>query len=239
MKATFLQRLLAYLVDAIFVTIIASFFAQGTIDSKKSEELVDRSQKLIEKYVQEDFDVEEAVEEYKTINYENDKLNYVNSIITLVISATYYIGFCYFNKGQTVGKKLMKIRIKSRKGELKASQVVVRALILNNVLILIVLLLLINFVDNNSYYVLKNVLTGINYVFLIISTFMILYRKDKLALQDVITNTMVVRENKCIQENSAEEVVKEKENTLNIETIDNAEVIKNTELGENQEIERK
>ena len=106
-------------------------------------------------------------------------------------------------------------------------------------LILIVLLLCINFLDKNSYYVLKNVFTGINYAFLIISTFMILYRKDKLALQDVITNTMVVKESKCIEEKSAEEVVKEKKSTTNIETIDNVEVIKNTKLGENQEIERK
>ena len=233
MKATFLQRLLAYLVDAILVMIIASCFAQVTVDIKKSENLIDRSQKLMEKYSQEDFDVEEAIEEYKAINYENDKLNYVNNIITLVISATYYIGFCYFNKGQTVGKKLMKIRIKSKSGELKASQIVVRALILNNMLILIVLLLCINFLDKNSYYVLKNVFTGINYAFLI------LYRKDKLALQDVITNTMVVKESKCIEEKSAEEVVKEKKSTTNIETIDNVEVIKNTKLGENQEIERK
>lgn len=239
MKATFLQRLLAYLVDAILVMIIASCFAQVTVDIKKSENLIDRSQKLMEKYSQEDFDVEKAIEEYKAINYENDKLNYVNNIITLVISATYYIGFCYFNKGQTVGKKLMKIRIKSKSGELKASQIVVRALILNNMLILIVLLLCINFLDKNSYYVLKNVFTGINYAFLIISTFMILYRKDKLALQDVITNTMVVKESKCIEEKSAEEVVKEKKSTTNIETIDNVEVIKNTKLGENQEIERK
>ena len=73
MKATFLQRLLAYLVDAILVMIIVSFFAQVTMDSKESEELADRSQKLMEKYAQEDFDVEEAIEEYKAINYENDK----------------------------------------------------------------------------------------------------------------------------------------------------------------------
>lgn len=239
MKATFLQRLLAYLVDAILVIIITSFFAQVTVDSKKSDELVDRSQKLMEKYVQQDFDVEEVIEEYKAINYENDKLNYVNSIITLVISATYYIGFCYFNKGQTVGKKLMKIRIEAKSGELKASQIVVRALILNNMFILIVLLLCINFLNKDSYYVLKNVITGINYAFFIISTFMILYRKDKLALQDVITNTMVVRESKCIEENNIKDVVKEKNSTSNIEIIDNVEVIKNTKLGENQEVERK
>lgn len=240
MKATFFQRFIAYIIDAILIAIIASIFVQTTTDNKKSEELTEKTQKLLEIYETGNYDADVILKEYQTINYETDKLNYINYIISLVINISYYIVFCYLNHGQTVGKKIMKIKIKSKDNELKPKQIVVRALLVNEILSSIILLILINFLKQDNYYIAKSAITWLQYTFIIISVFMILYRKDKLALQDIITKTEVIRELEPKEEQS-EKIVKEKQpKTTDIETIDNIEIIKNIDIGiNNQESERK
>ena len=196
MKATFFQRLGAYLIDAILVSIIVGLFSPITQNSEKYEEITTKSEQLIQNYMNNDINIEKYQIEYQEISYELDKINYKNNIISLVIAISYYIIFCYLNHGQTIGKRLLKIRIKSQTGLLTAKQIVIRALIINSIASTIMLLLFINFVSKNNYFVLKNVLTILETIFVFASAILILYRKDKRALQDIITKTEVILEKK-------------------------------------------
>ena len=51
-------------------------------------------------------------------------------------------------------------------------------------------------VSKELFIKLNYVITGIQYLFIIVTSIMILYRKDKLSLHDIMSKTMVVKEGK-------------------------------------------
>ena len=111
------------------------------------------------------------------------------------MSIAYFIIFQFFNGGQTIGKKLMKIRIRKQDdGILKIQDIIIRTLIINSIITTIVTLIAVLMVNSESYYIIRTVISTAETLFVLVSSFMILYRKDKLGLQDLMTHTEVVKE---------------------------------------------
>ena len=109
MKATFFERMCSYILDAFIVTVIFSLICMGidTNETKTEKLMTELDEKLVEKQIT----PEEYIEEYEILLYDYQKENILSTGISLALTIAYYIVFQYLNKGQTIGKKLMNIKI--------------------------------------------------------------------------------------------------------------------------------
>ncbi len=193
MHATFMQRFLAYLIDGIIVSAVLSIFAVF-LTSEKYQDLSKEEEEVITLLAEEKIEIEEYIEKVEDIEYRMDKESFNTTLVGLVLNVGYFIVFQYLNKGQTVGKRIMKIKIIKQNGKLEAKDIVVRALIVNSILSTIVILVAVLFMNKETYFTTKMIISSLESLFILISAMMILYRKDKLGLQDIITKTEVISE---------------------------------------------
>ena len=118
------------------------------------------------------------------------------NIISCVITIGYYIVFTYLNKGQSIGKKLLKIKIvdKETKEAPSIKAIILRSIIIYSIISGLFNIIFINLLNKNIYFIGYNFLATIEEILIIVSAFMILYRKDKRGLQDIIAKTEVIEE---------------------------------------------
>ena len=109
MKATFFERLGAFLIDMLVVNFIFSIICLGLGNNVSNTEK--EMQELDELLMKEEITVDEYYEEYSSLLYDYQKENILQSGISVALTIAYYVVFQYMNKGQTIGKKLLKIQV--------------------------------------------------------------------------------------------------------------------------------
>ena len=196
MKATFFERLGAYFIDTIIVSFIFSIICLGlgnyTSDSEKQME------KLDEQLLSEEITPEEYLEEYKVVIYDYQKENVLQSGISAALTIAYYVIFQYMNKGQTIGKKLLKLRVVDKDTQKPVSILkgLLRSFIVLSILSSVLSILFLYILNKNSYFIGYSTTLVIEGVFTITTIMFILYRKDKRGLHDIMTNTTVIKESR-------------------------------------------
>ena len=73
-------------------------------------------------------------------------------------------------------------------------QIILRSLFIYNVISMILSILLVYIIPKNNYFVGVSLITIIESIFIIITTIMVVYRKDKRGLHDIIGKTKVISE---------------------------------------------
>jgi len=194
-NAVFLQRLVAYLIDAFIITMaismIASLFVNSDAIQKINNELVD----LINRLQNNDVSYLTYIKEVSVLELELAKQNGITTIVTLFVEILYFVVFQIYNSGQTIGKKIMKIKVISNNGELTMNQMIVRSLLINSVLLNMISLVAVTFInDPMQYLYVFGSFESIQYLFVIVTTLMVMFRKDHVSLHDMITNTRVIKD---------------------------------------------
>lgn len=194
-NAVFLQRLVAYLIDGFIITMIISMIASLFVNSdaiqKINNELVD----LINKLQTNDVSYLTYIKEVSVLELELAKQSGITTIVTLFVEILYFVVFQIYNSGQTIGKKIMKIKVISNNGELTMNQMIVRSLLINSVLLNMISLVAVSFInDPMQYLYVFGSFESIQYLFVIVTTLMIMFRKDHVSLHDMITNTRVIKD---------------------------------------------
>ena len=106
MSATFVQRFFAYIIDILIVVILLNLVTFN-INVDKLNDLNSEITNYLAEY--DPTNVEE-VEKLMDLQYQYEKESVPVNVISLVIIFGYFVCFQFFNKGQTIGKKLLKIR---------------------------------------------------------------------------------------------------------------------------------
>ena len=212
MKKTTLRRLWAYLMDIIIITLISSLFVKIEFINPKYDEYQKIYQEYLD-YTSEIKDVNALKSDPKLTEYSYDLANagIATSAITLVVTVLYFVGFQYLNRGQTLGKKVFKIKVVDGDNKrVKFWQLLVRALLIDSILTSLINVLAVAFLSRNVYF---NVLqyTQLFDVTIICTSFiLIMFRNDGKGLHDLLCGTNVVFEN-TIEDNIKEAKVIEKE----------------------------
>ncbi len=194
MKAPFFKRLFAYVIDiliiSILTTIICSAIPSKIQDTEK--QLRELSTELMEKKIEAD----EYISRYKELMYENNKNEKVTSCVTLVLTLAYFVIFQYLNKGQTIAKKLLHLRVvdKDSKKEISILKGFLRSLLPLSILSNAISVTLIKVLSKNIYINTYLAVSEIETIFIFVTIFLIIYRKDGRGLHDMISNTMVIEE---------------------------------------------
>ena len=194
MKAPFLKRLLSYIIDMIIVSIIISVICMALPNNNKETEK--KFEELSTKLASNEIKPDKYLSEYKDLVYENNKNTVLEIGVNLAITIAYFVIFQYMNKGQTLGKKLLKIRVvdKDTKKEISILKGLLRSIIILNLISSLVSIVLIKLISKNAYMNIYLTINEIEVFFIFVTAILILYRNDGRGLHDMMANTMVIAE---------------------------------------------
>ena len=195
------SRIMAYLLDIVlvffFVQLITSIrFINPQYD--KYIETADKYNKVYNSYLEKEINEIEFIEQNKENHYYLSKYSVSYNIVLVIVLIAYYGLFQKFNNGQTLGKKIMKIRVVGLDNHNSSVlSYIIRLLPLffvyiGGLLPTIINAILVYVLNSNNY---MTITTVVNYAFLLlgIASFVIAYiRKDKRGLHDLLAKTKVV-----------------------------------------------
>ena len=211
MKAGFLKRLGAYIIDILIVSIIFTLITINITNDKLDNLNKEYNEAMYEfsaliygvdnttnEIATDDNNVEEDYDALTTkiidLQYDIQKESILDNSIYLLILVVYFVIFEFWNKGQTIGKKLFGLKVTADKGKLKFWMVLVRNIIIQGIFVTLVSLVIINLVSKDIYLEITNSLSILQSLFIVVSALMILYRKDKRGLHDMMARCTVVEE---------------------------------------------
>lgn len=200
-RAAFIERLGAFIIDFFIISMIVSLVTYPFTNNSNTKKLNEETQKVIEQYQEGKIDANTYLNRASDISYDLSRETGLSSVISVIVFALYFIVFQYKNGGQTIGKKLLKIKIsKTDDTDLNINDVMFRALIIDFILYNIMTLCITLFASKDIYFYGIMIFEFIQYAVLFVSAIMILSRKDKRGLHDIITHTEVVKEEVIIEE---------------------------------------
>jgi uncharacterized RDD family membrane protein YckC len=194
-KALFLQRFLAFIIDMVIITFLASLISTPFIDQEKVSKLQNQTIEVMESFKGQEINSQEYVSQYVSLYYKTARATGITSLVTIFLSVCYFVVYQTSNKGQTFGKKLMRIRVVSEEGELSYNQMIFRSFIANSILVHLIAFIFMTFGDKNSYFYVYAIFELIQCTILFVSALMIMNRKKGYAIHDRLVHTKVLREN--------------------------------------------
>lgn len=218
MEKPVFKRVCAYIIDIAVVAFIFMLFSKIELLNPNAEEY-DKVYDEFTTYVEKNSTTSDGLknimsgDEYKNFSYRLAKLQIPNSILNIVITFGYFVVFQYLNKGQTIGKRLMKIRVKSKNGK-RASfvQILVRSLLINEIIASIILVIFISTMSQSIYLQANRIVELIDMLIVYGSLGFIMFRPDACGLHDLLMNTVVVSDQKEVSEEKEETVEPKKAN---------------------------
>lgn len=215
---TFIKRVVAYLIDIILVSLISTFITSNSyinkdykiyndtyekyieISNEYENNILELEEQLNDEEIDEDTyntEIEKLNEEYSenNINYNYKLLKYsiVPTIISILLILLYFVVIQFYFNGQTLGKKIMKIQIKSNSGKnLTIFNYLLRSLIINEVLINVISVICLFILSKSNYLIYNQIIYIITYVLEITIISMMMFDKNHRGLHDYIANTKVV-----------------------------------------------
>ena len=205
------NRVTAYLIDLLIVLVLTTLLAESSItnpykgnalssyDEFKTvynAELAKRENKVVDKNELESM-IKSIAKPYRIYTIRSNFASYLWYIVIII----FYFGFFqYYNNGQSIGKKLYKLKVVD-KNDKKASlkQMLVRNIfggntfIFGNNLIILLSLLTMVFVKNPVHFVyIYTVVTGLGFIFDAVFIILFLFKKNARSLDDLVGGTKVI-----------------------------------------------
>lgn len=191
-KASFRKRLCAYLIDIFVVSLLASLIVVPFIDAESIEKLDKNMTDVTEAYLNNEINEMTYLSESESINYQLAKLTGTLTFATIIIKMLYFIVFQLYNKGQTLGKSMFGICVKSNDGVLTTNQMILRTFIVDSILYSIIGFALMVFASSSAYFYGNLLFESVQSIIMVICACMVAFRKDKRGLHDIVSRTSVV-----------------------------------------------
>lgn len=195
------KRISAYFIDILFIFLFISLvneirFINPTFD--KYIEAYSTYNEVLEDYMAENINDKEFNKLYSDSYYQICKYGISYNIVIIITILLYFGVFQKYNNGQTLGKKVMKIRVVTNDEEnVNLRNSLLRTILMYYVYIggiipLIINSILVYFLTVNNY---MNITLVVNYIFLtisILSNVLLSVREDKRGLHDMLSGTKVI-----------------------------------------------
>lgn len=194
MKASFFKRTGAYFIDALIFSLIFSLFTVFIPENNNVNVLNGELTSLGEQILNNELTFSVYFNQYAGIIHSLDKEMFLSNLFNFVLIIGYFAILPFYYNGQTLGKKIFKIKVVKDDGTLTMNDLLVRNIIINGLLFSLIGFGLIFIVNDLTYLIITLILAIIEILLVIISIFMILYRHDKKGLHDLWCNTSVVEE---------------------------------------------
>lgn len=193
-KAFFFPRLMAYIIDFAIVTLLLSFILMFLPANENYSAYLEEYEKVQIDYLEGKTSADEYVNQSVEVVRDLDYSNVMTSVVGVIVFILYFVVFQFYNNGQTLGKKLMGVRVVSITGDEKASmnQYVLRSLLVNSLVCNILLIGMVLFMSRDIYFYAKFIVEGIQSILILASAFMVIYSASGRGLHDKMAATRVV-----------------------------------------------
>jgi len=192
MEAKFNKRLIAYIIDITLLGIIMLLVSAIIPDNNNIKNLNMKLDNLNEQYLNNEINTGTYLNQYSNISYNLDKENIIYTIINIIFIVIYFIIIPFFYNGQTIGKKLLKIKVIKENGKLTIKDLIIRNIIINGLGFILISLILIYLIPALGYFIITLILSIVQLIVIIITMVAIIKSDEHLGLHDKITNTKVV-----------------------------------------------
>ncbi len=194
LKAYFMQRFGAYIVDILLVSTLFTLITMFIPANKNLTNATEEQVKLWETSLKGEVSSKDYLVETVKLDYKIQRNQVPYSILELVFVILYFIVFQFYNKGQTLGKKLFKIRVVREDG----SNVTMNDLALRSLLSLSLVSSILTMIfciagSLNVYTVSSLIIEVIQTILMIVTVVMVLVRNDGRGLHDLIGSTKVIK----------------------------------------------
>ncbi len=196
MQKTIFRRILAYIIDMLIVSFILAIFSKIPLISIDTDKYYDTYERYFET-LRETAQAGETMsaEVMSEFEYDLAKASINSTVANLVLTIVYFIGFQFLNKGQTIGKKLMKVKVTNDNGEAPSLlQMIIHVGVGYSVFMTIITSTLFFAASKSTYLSLITYLQFLDMAIVFIGIIMILFRKDEKGLHNLLAKTKVVRE---------------------------------------------
>lgn len=193
------SRIKAYLIDLVVILIVYTITNNILPQSDLLKKYKSDSRILQENFIEQKIDLQEYTKQYEGIYYHVNYESRLNNIIYLVILLIYFVVLPYYFNGQTLGLFLNKLRVERFTiGKLHMYQLLIRNVIIVGLGYTLLNAILINFLSIKIYYKVLMIISFIQILLLFLSWIMVIRKKEKRGLHEILSNTEVVslRKNK-------------------------------------------
>jgi uncharacterized RDD family membrane protein YckC len=192
-----LKRLLAYIIDILIVGFVASAISSIEVINPYYDNYIEAYEKYSKEMdsLNEDNVFDKIKSEEFVLDYQNVlKYGVYSSVISISCYILYFGGFQKWNKNQTVGKKLMRLKVvnKNNKDDVRLWQYILRTIIVYNLLFNSLSVVVSYMFKGNLFFTTSIITSIIGYVITYVGYIMILFRKDGCGLHDFVSGTKVV-----------------------------------------------
>lgn len=192
MEVKITKRMLAYLIDIMIILFTIGIIVNVKEKDKTVMQLRSDIQIVNELHANGEIKFQEYFDRWTVINQQIDQECVIYLIFNILLILIYFVLLPKVWNGQTVGKKILKLQVVSNNNEkVTVVQYLIRNMLINGLAQMILLLLFLYLLPSSMYFIFSSILTFIQLILVIISIFMILYRKDKRGLHDIFSGTKV------------------------------------------------
>lgn len=187
------QRVIAFIIDMMIVGIVSGILSTPFVKTSSIEKLSVESNKVADQYIAGKIDLKTFLNQSADISYEISRANGIATIIEVIMLILYFVVYQLYNNGQTLGKKLMKIRVVTNdSSDLTMNNLIIRSLIVNFILVDMLVLAFTIFASKDVYFYATSIFMGFQYLVIIVSIFMILCGRECRGIHDRLSHTRVV-----------------------------------------------
>lgn len=166
--------------DSIYKELLEEKYDDKILTKEEYQEIV--------KEINEDFDT--VAKEYV---YLLNKSSITNTVITLICTLLYFGVLQYFLKGQTIGKKILKIQVvSSTNKKLNIFTYILRSLIINDILLNTIGTIFLIVASKKVYTQVDSIIGTLISILEAVVIFMVITREDARGLHDVLFGTKVI-----------------------------------------------
>jgi hypothetical protein len=131
--------------------------------------------------------------EMSSLEKEYSKIDALTITINSILIVIYYIFIPYICKFQTLGMKIMKLKIIGKNDKCNLMNLFIRTFIVDGLLSCLILIFAVYLIGSKFYLSFVSILTILQLLTLIINYFMIKYSNNCLGLSDILSNSKVVK----------------------------------------------
>lgn len=190
------KRFIAFIIDIFIVSIISEALSNVSfinIYKDKYIETYSEYQKVYDEFVDNKITLEKYNSNVIHYNYELSKLSIISNSIYIVIFIAYFVGINCLYEGQTLGKKLMNIKIVGENdNKISAWIYLLRTILITGIFGTFLLTISILIFKENMYYNFSYIIGLIQYIFQLIVGISIVVNKNGKGLHDLICKTKVI-----------------------------------------------
>lgn len=189
-----IKRVFAYIIDYAIIYLISAFLLMIPVFSYNQEQYLEYYKEYMT--IPEEVTEETINNQYHTL-YEMTKLSKNSLFIEALVSFSYFGIAAYLMKGQTLGKKIQKIKVVPVEGkELNPHLFILRSVILTNLIPQIASICAILFLKEKQWILASGIISNISLTITFALVMVLIFRNDERSLHDLICKTKVIEVNK-------------------------------------------